>query len=113
MHARFEIPIPRKNRGRDQIVFVDRFLDVWMQRSRVADASRAPVTDKVKPKLVEISLQACFLEIVGNHARTRRQRRFHRRIHAQPALYRLFCKQTGRDHYARVARVCATRDGGD
>src|SRR6266853_5085116 len=113
MHARFEIPIPRKDRSRNQIVFVDRFLDVWVERPGVADASRAAVTDKVKPELVEIALQSRFLQIIGNDTRTRRQRCFHRRIHAQPALYRLFCKQTGRDHYARVARVCATRDGGD
>src|SRR5436190_10507901 len=32
MHAGFKIPISRKNRSCNQIVFVDRLLDVWMQR---------------------------------------------------------------------------------
>src|SRR5262245_45507641 len=43
MHARFKVPISRKNRSCNQIVLVDRLLDVWMQRSRVANASRATV----------------------------------------------------------------------
>ena len=113
MHARFEISISRKNRSRDQIVFVDRFLDLRMKRSGVADAGRATVTDKIKAKLIEIRLQSGFLEIIGNDARTRRQRSFHGGIDAQPALDRFFCKQTGREHHAGVAGVCATRDRRD
>ena len=113
MHARFEIPVPGKNRSRNQIVFVDRFLDVWMQRPGVADAGRAAVTDKIKPELIEIFLQPGFRQIIGDHARTRRERRFHCRIHVQSALDRLFCEQTGREHHARIARVRATRDGRD
>src|SRR5947207_11371330 len=68
MHARFEIPVPRKNRSCNQIVFVDRFLDVWMQRSRVADARRAAVTDEIEPELVEIFLQPGFLQVIGNRS---------------------------------------------
>ena len=110
MHACFEIPISRKNRSCNQIVFVDRFLDVWMQWTGVADASRAAVTDEVKPELVEIFLQSGFRQIIGNHARARRERGFHCRIHAQSALHRLFCEKAGRDHHARIASVCATCD---
>ena len=57
MHARFEIAIAGKNRCRDQIVFVDRFLDLRMQRTGVADAGRAAVTDNIEAKLIEIRLQ--------------------------------------------------------
>src|SRR5262249_24994753 len=58
MHAGFKIPISRKNRSCNQIVFMDRLLDIWMQRSRVADASRATVTDEIESELVEICLQS-------------------------------------------------------
>ena len=30
MHARLEVPVSRKNRSRDQIVFMDGLLNVWM-----------------------------------------------------------------------------------
>ena len=40
-----------------------------MQRARVADASRATVTDDIETKLVEIGLQAGFCEVIGHDAR--------------------------------------------
>src|SRR6266481_2951252 len=95
VHARLEISISRKHRSGNQIVLVDRFLDVWMQRPGVANAGRATVTDQIETELVEIFLQASFLQVIRNHARARRQRRFHARIDAQAALNRLFCEKTG------------------
>src|SRR5262249_12237132 len=81
-----------------------------MQRSGISDASGATVADKIKAKLVEICLQSGLLEIVRNHARTGRQRRFHTSIGTQTALDWFFREQTSRNHHARVARVRATRD---
>src|SRR5262245_58548941 len=58
MHARFKIPVSRKNRSCNQIVCVDRLLDVWMERPRVANASRATVADEIESELVEIRLKS-------------------------------------------------------
>ena len=110
VHPRFKIPIPRKNRSRNQVIFVNGLLDVWMQRPRVADASRATISDEIEPELVEIFLQAGFRQIIGNHARTRRERCFYCRVNAKSALDRSFRKQASRDHDARIAGVGATCD---
>src|SRR5215467_16004170 len=68
MHAGFKIPISRKDRSCNQIVFVDRLFDVWMQRSRVANASRATITDEIESELVEIGLESGFFQVIGNDA---------------------------------------------
>ena len=65
MNARLEISVPGKDRRRDQIVIVDRFLDLGMKRPGIADAGGAAVADKVEPELIEISLQSRLLEIIG------------------------------------------------
>ena len=113
MHARFEISISRKHGGRDQIVIVNRFLDLRMKRPGIADAGRATVTDKIEAELIEICLQSGLGEIIGDHARSWRERSFHCRIDAQAALDRFLREQTGRQHHAWIARVRATRDRRD
>ena len=67
MHARLKISIPRKHRGCNQIEFVDRFLDIRMERSGVADAGGATVADEIKSQFIEVFLQPGFVEIVGNN----------------------------------------------
>src|SRR4029453_13215659 len=109
MHARFKIPISRKNRSCNQIVFVDRLLDVWMQRPRVADASRATVADEIESELVEICLESGLFQVIGKNARPGWGEVFPPRIHPQTALNCFFRQQPSRNHHARVARVCAAR----
>ena len=82
MHARFEIAVAGKDRGRDEIVFVDRLLDLRMERPGVADAGRATVTDDVEAELIEIRLQSGLVRVIGDDARARRERSLHRRIDA-------------------------------
>ena len=113
MHARFEISIAGKNRGRDQIVFVDRLLDLRMERAGVADAGRATVADEIESELIEIRLQSGLGEVIGDDARSRRERSLHRRIDRQSALDRFLREQTGGEHHARVTRVRATGDRRD
>src|SRR5207237_3933867 len=84
-----------------------------MERSRVADAGRAPVADQIEPELVEIFLESGFVEIIGDDARAGRERSFYGRIDLQPALHRFLCQQAGGEHYARIARVGATGDRGN
>src|SRR5882724_9097496 len=109
MHAGFKIPISRKSRSCNQIVFVDRLLDVWMQRPRVADASGATVTDEIESELVEICLESGLFQVIGNNARPRCERRFYARIDTQTALDCFFRQQSSRNHHARIACVCAAR----
>ncbi len=113
VHARLKISVSRKHRRRDQIVIVDRLLDLRMQRAGIADAGCATVTDEVEPELIEIFLQSGFLQIIGNDARTGRERSFHRRIDMQPALDRFFREQSRCQHHAWIARVRATGDRRD
>ena len=76
MHARFEISISRKDRSCNQIVFVDRLLDIRMQRSGVADAGGATVADKVESELIEIFLQPGFVEIIRKQRASRARAKF-------------------------------------
>ena len=84
-----------------------------MERAGVADAGRAAVADDVEPELVEIFLQAGLVQIIGDNARTRRERSLDRGIDRQAALDRLLREQTGGEHDTRVARVRATGDRRD
>ena len=54
MNARFKVSIAGKNAGRDQIVIAENLFDVWIERTRIADAGRATITDQIEAQLVEI-----------------------------------------------------------
>ena len=84
-----------------------------MEWAGIADAGCATVTDEVEPKLIEIFLQSSFLEIIGNDARTWRERSFYCGIDTQSALDRLFREQSRCQHHAWIARVRAARDRRD
>src|SRR2546423_15515962 len=113
MHTRYKIPVSRKNQSCDDIIFVNDLLDVWMQRPRVADASRATVADEIESELVEICLESGLFQVIGNNARPRCERRFYARIDTQTALDCFFRQQASRNHHARVACVCAARYRGN
>src|SRR4030095_7460670 len=80
-----------------EIVFVDRLLDVWMQRPRVADASRATVADEIESELVQICLESGLFQVIGNNARPGCERRFHARIDTQTTLDCFFRQQSSRN----------------
>ena len=84
-----------------------------MERPGIANAGGAAVTDHVESELIEIFLEAGFLEIIGDNAGARRERSLHGRINRQAALDRFLREQTGGEHHAWVARVRAARDGRD
>jgi hypothetical protein len=68
MNARFEIAIAREHGRRHEIEFADRLFDLRMKRTGIPDARRAAITDDIESELVEIFLQAGFLEVIGNHS---------------------------------------------
>src|SRR4030088_655332 len=84
-----------------------------MERAGIANASRAAVADEIESELVEIFLQPGLVEIIRDHARARRERRFHSRIDLQSALDRFLCQQAGGKHHAWVACVRAAGDRRD
>src|SRR5262249_37168012 len=96
MHTRFEISVSRKDGSCNEIVFVNRLLDVWMQWPRVANASRATVADQIESKSIEIFLESRLFQVIGNNARSGCQRRFHARIDTQTAFDCFFRQQSGR-----------------
>ena len=61
VNARFEIAIARKDRGGDEIVFANRFVNGCRERTGIADAGGATVADEVEAELVQVGLQARFV----------------------------------------------------
>src|SRR5881296_243614 len=108
MHAGFKVAVPRKNRGGNEIVFVDCLLDVGVQRSRVPNARSTTIADQIESELVEIFLETCFVEIIGNNTRAWRERCFHSGIDMQAPLDCFLCEQSRCDHHTRITGVRAT-----
>ena len=111
MHARLEIAVAGKHGRGNDIVLRHGLLHRRGQRAGIADARRAAVPDEIEAQLVQIRLQAGFVQVIGHHARTGRQRRLDERMRLQPVLDCFFGQQTGRQHDRRIARVGATGDG--
>ena len=72
------------------------------QRAGIADARRATVADEVEAELVEIRLQAGLVQIIGDDARTGRERRLDGGVHAEAAFDGLLREQTGGEHDAGI-----------
>src|SRR5207249_2266938 len=62
-NAPFEVAIPREHRAYDEIAFRDRRGYGLGQRSRVADARRAPVADQVETQRLERLREPGLIEI--------------------------------------------------
>ena len=112
-HPAFEIAIAREHRGGDDPVVVDRLGDLVGERAGIADAGRAAEADEIETELVEILLQAGIGEIFADDLRTRRKRRLHPRLRAQPLGHGVAGEQPRRDEDARIRRIGAGRDRGD
>src|SRR5437764_4283891 len=80
MDARFEIAVSRKDRGRDQVVIVNRFLDLGVKWARITNAGGATISDQIEPKLIEVRLQSSLRWVIRDHARARRERSLNGRI---------------------------------
>jgi len=60
MNARFEIAVSGKDRGRDQIIVMNRFLDLGVKWAGIPDAGGATISDEIESKLIEVRLQSSF-----------------------------------------------------
>src|SRR5438067_9514453 len=54
MNARFEIAVSRKDRCRNQIIIMYRFLDLGMKRAGITDAGGATISDQIEAKLIQV-----------------------------------------------------------
>ena len=108
--APLEIAVPAQDADRHQAVLFDRLRNVGRQRSRVADAGRAPVPNRVETQLVQILCQTGLVVVVGHHAATRRKRGLHPGRRLQAFLDGLLRQEARRYHHVGIAGVGAAGD---
>jgi hypothetical protein len=77
VHARLEVAVAATARSRDEVVLVIAS-SIADRAAGVADAGRAAVADESGSRAGRGSLQPGFVEILGDDARARRERRLHR-----------------------------------
>ena len=109
MDAALEIAVARQDGNRRQAAGFDGLCHRGGQRAGVSHAGHAAEARQLEAECVQRYLQAALRKIVGDHARTRRQRRLHPGTRLQPARNRIARKQAGADHHGWVGGVGATR----
>src|SRR6185312_9977180 len=105
MNARFEVSVPREDTGADDIVFRERFFNLWIQWSRISDACRASKSDKIEAQAIEEWLQPCLAKVLTHDARSRREGRLYPRLDGESAIDRLLRQQTSCQHHRRVGCI--------
>ena len=113
MNAGFKVAVAGQHGRHDQIVLGDGLFQMRLQRAGVADTGGAAVADGLKAQPVQIGRQAGLVQILGDDARTGRQRSFDRRADGHAPLDGLFRQQSRRQHDAGVGRIGAARNGGN
>ena len=113
MDAALEVAVAAEHRGDREILGIDALRDDLGKRSAVADARGAPIADQVEAQLLERAEQARALEVVGDDARSGRERGLDIVGRHQSAGDGVAREQTRGDHDRRVRRVGARRDRGD
>ena len=91
----------------------DRLVDLGRAGAGVADARRAAVGRDVEAELLEVGQEPGLGQVLGDHARARRERGLDVRLDREAVLDRLLREQARGEHHARVRRVGAGGDRGD
>lgn len=86
MDAALEVAVARQDTAADQVLLLDGLDDGLGQRSGIADARHTAVADDVESELLQRRYHARFLQVVRDHARARRQRRFDVWSHCKAGL---------------------------
>ena len=111
--APLEVAVSRQDGRGDQIPLLHRAGHGLGQRPGVADAGGAAVAHRLESERVEIGRQARLLQVVGDHARSRREARLDPRLHRQAPRHGLARHEPRGHHHAGIARVGAAGDGRD
>ncbi|MBG9885618.1 hypothetical protein ABE10_03255, partial [Bacillus toyonensis] len=109
--ASLEVPVAGQDGGDREVVLVDRGRDLVDQRPGVADADRAPVSDRVEAEAFEILVETGLLVVVGDDLGAGAERRLDPRLLLQALLTRLAGEKTRGDHDGGVRGVGARGDG--
>ena len=111
--ACLKITVTRKDTGGDEIMVEDRFLDRSGKRAGVADAGGTAVADEIKAELIEVGLQACGVEVVGDNAGTWSEGCFDGGGDRESAFDCFLSEKTCGKHDGGVGGIGAGGDGGD
>lgn len=107
MDARLKVSVARQGARARQIRGFYGLRDFRVYGAGVAYARRAAVAGEVEAERIEVLLQSGGFEVVGHHARARRERRLYIGGRAQAELVRLFRQQPRRDENRRVRGIRA------
>ncbi len=102
--AALEVTVPGEHAGDVELVVHDRLLDGLGQRARVADAGRAAVAHGVEADGVQVLGEPCAIEVLGDDARTGRQRGLDPGLGGDAQVIGLLGDQARGDHHVGVAR---------
>ncbi len=109
----FKVAVARKDRRRDDVLGLHHVLNAFIERTGVADASGAAVADRLEPKLIELVLQAGFVQVIRHDTRSGSERSFHRWLHGQTKSVGFFRQQARGEHDAGVGGIGAARNRRD
>ena len=109
----FKVAVARQDRSRNQIAFMDRGRKFCLKRTRVADAGRATISNKVKAKRIKINLKLCSFQIGGHNLRARCERCLDPRFAVKTQSCRFARNKARADHDVWVGCVGARRNGSD
>ena len=100
--APFKIAIATQHRSHHQAFVFDLLRYLRRQRSGVAYASHASVTNGVEAQLIHVWNQSGFAVVLGDHARPGRKGGLDPRWDLQSLLHRFLRQQTRGQHHRRV-----------
>ena len=113
VNATFEVPIAGENRADDETCFVDGGFDRCVKRTRVPDAGRAAVTNRVEAHGVQVFLQTRGFVVFRHDTATGSEGGAHPGFDLETSLTSLSSQQTCGEHHTGVGGVGARGDGSD
>ena len=113
MNSPFEVPVARQHAAAHQIAIANGVGDFLFQGTRVADARRAAIADRVEAEGVEVVQQVCLLQVVGDHLGSRGKTGLDPGFRCQALRPGIPRQKARTDHDGRVRRVRAARNGGN
>ena len=108
-----KLRLPDSTAAQTRSLLDDRVVDLGREVAGVADARRAAVGGDGEAELLEIGQEPGLGQVVGDHARARRERGLDVRLDREAVLDGLLREQARGEQHARVRRVGARRDRGD
>ncbi len=83
MDAGLKVAVARKHRSADQVVPDNCLFHLFIQWTRIADASGATIGSEIKTEFFEIRRQSRFFEVFRNDTRSRRKGRLYVFLYSQ------------------------------